>query len=191
MLHKLVIHKTRGRFLITGKSCPLQMGHKDLEHRLRKSLRYFVVVNGSEQCTIPVAPGSHGYVYCFVEEAATVCKIIKMKEMKLPKKCVLLGHWNEQHAGGGRKASHGLGYRLYLIPEDVDLKDAAAFTYRDSMQRDVQHEPEALLGDTGQLHNADRKEGAHNNVSRNTIPIERTEHRDENSALHMARLFDR
>lgn len=54
----LLIPKTGGRYLITGKDCPPQTGRKDFERRRGNKPGYFVIVNDSEKGTILVAPGS-------------------------------------------------------------------------------------------------------------------------------------
>lgn len=58
----LLVCKTGGRFQITGKNCPPQTGRNDFENFREKGAGYFVIVNGSEECTISVAPESQKYL---------------------------------------------------------------------------------------------------------------------------------
>lgn len=77
--------------------------------------------------------------------------------------------------GSGRKGNHGLNYHLYLIPEDLHLKNYVAFTYEDRLQREVRNKREALLRDVGPLYMSADKEVADNDMSRNTVGVEMTE----------------
>lgn len=67
-----------------------------------------------------------------------MCKIIKMENLKLWRKCAIFGHDKVQYAGGVRKGNYGLGYGIYLIPDNMDLKYAVAFVYGDAMPSDLQ-----------------------------------------------------
>lgn len=97
---------TGGHFQITEKDRLRQTEHYDTEHRRKKHLEYFVLVNGTEECTIWVAPRNQHYVFHADDEKLKMCKIIKMEEMKLSRQCVYLLQRKVQHAGGdGKKIS--------------------------------------------------------------------------------------
>lgn len=67
------------------------------------------------------------------DEKVKLCKVIRIEEVRLLRECVFFGHENMQHEDGSRKGNHELRYHLYLIPEDVALKYAVAFSHVDSM----------------------------------------------------------
>lgn len=46
---------------------------------------------------------------------------------------------------------------MYLIPEDVYLKDSFTFAYGDLVQREVQNKCEILLGDVHSMYLSDKK----------------------------------
>lgn len=126
---KLLLPRTSGRFLITAMNCPPQTGHDDLEHRERKNNGYFVTINGCEQCTLWVSRGSYSYVFYSDKEKEILRDVFRMEEVVLPAECVFFGHGSLNHAGGGWKRNHPLRYHTYVIPEDVEIKDAVAFAY--------------------------------------------------------------
>lgn len=80
---QLLISKTGGQFLITGKFCPPQTGHNVLEHRQGKNSWYFFIVRGFEECTIWVATEGHNCVLHSEEERTKLCKVNRMEEMRL------------------------------------------------------------------------------------------------------------
>lgn len=64
---KLFIPETGGCFLITGKNCPSQTEHNDLEHRSGKKLTNFIIVIWSNSAKLGCTgeselrlPFSHG-----------------------------------------------------------------------------------------------------------------------------------
>lgn len=67
------------------------------------------------------------------KEVASLNERIKMKELRLSRKCVLLGHGNVQHVAHVWNKNQWLRYHLYLISENVHLKDAVAFEYDNTM----------------------------------------------------------
>lgn len=69
------------------------------------------------------------------EDKAKLCKVIIMKEVNLPRECVLFGRGSLRHAGDGWKGSHHFRNHLHMTLEDVDLQDA--FAYGDLMQREM------------------------------------------------------
>lgn len=97
-----------------------------------------------------------------------------MEDVRRPRECVFFGHGNVQHAGGGWEINHWLWYHLYLIPKDVDLKDAVTSAYGDSMQRNVQNKREIFLCDLDPYYLSNEKERAADNVSRNTTIMDMT-----------------
>lgn len=76
-----------------------------------------------------------------------------------------------------------LRYRQYLVPEEVDWKDAVPYVYGGSVECQVQSKCEALRGDVNQLCTSYKKDGADDTVSRNAISIEMTKLWDENIAM--------
>lgn len=79
-----------------------------------------------------------------------------------------------QYAGCGYKNYHGLRYRLYLLPEDVHLKDAIAPAYSSSTWRNEQDEPKDFPGDVRLIYSSNEKRDADDNVSSNKVTIEIT-----------------
>lgn len=94
-----------------------------------KNSGYFVIDNGSEQCTIRIVPGSHLYGFFFDEDKAKMYNVTKMENGKLQREYLFLGNGSFQYTGGGWKGNHSLRYHLCLILEDVDLKGALALEY--------------------------------------------------------------
>lgn len=92
-----------------------------------------MLVNDLEQCTFWASLGNHNYVFNYDEEMVNLCKVIKMKAVKPPKKCVSFGHANVLRASGGCKGKHRLRNLVYRIREEVVLKNAAAIAYGVSM----------------------------------------------------------
>lgn len=82
------------------------------------------------------------------------------------------------------KGNHGLGYDLYLIQEDVKFKDPFFSLWLfDAVQR--AEKQDILLGDVDPLYTSDEQEVADENESKNRVSVERTEERDEKSAIHV------
>lgn len=86
-------------------------------------------------------------MFYFDKTKAKLCNVIKMKEVKLWNGYVFFRYGNVQHAGARWKGNHGLRYHAYLIPEDVDLKDGAAFERGCYVQSDVQIKFKVVLHD--------------------------------------------
>lgn len=82
-------------------------------------------------------------------------KVVTTEEIKRSTESVIFENGSVRHAGGGRKGNQGLSYHLYLNPKDVELKDAAAFVYGDSMEREMWNKHEAALGDVYALYLSD------------------------------------
>lgn len=62
-------------------------------------------------------------------DKSKLSRVIKMKEVGLPKECVIIRHGNVKRAGGGWNGNNGLNHHLYLIPKDVDWKDTGLLAY--------------------------------------------------------------
>lgn len=112
-----------------------------------------------------------------------MCKVIKVEEVKLRRKCIFPGQGSVQHAGGVWKGDHGLRYHEYLLPEDMGLANAVSCACGDSMQREVRNKWEVLLGEVNPLCTSHDKEGADDTVSRTTICLEATGEGEEISAM--------
>lgn len=102
--------------------------------------------------------------------------------VELSNESAFFGDGNVQHAGAGRKGSHGSRYHSYPIPKYVELNDAVAFSCGGSMQREVQNKCRAVMGDDDALYLFDETGGLDANVSRNSISVERKGGKDGNSA---------
>lgn len=59
-----------------------------------------------------------------------------------------------------------------MTPDDVDVRDAASFTYGDSMQRGVQNDRGVLFGDSCFLYLSGEKDDADDNMSWDTVTVE-------------------
>lgn len=116
------------------------------------------------------------------KKEAELDKIIKVKEIKLPRKCVFFGQRSVQHGGDGWKENHCLRYHLYSIPKHVEFKDAVGFSYVDSMQEKMQGKCVVLLSFEYPLYMSDEKGGADNSLSSNTNTVDMTGDGDKNSA---------
>lgn len=75
-----------------------------------------------------------------------------MEEENLPRKSVVFEQADVQHAADGWKWHQRLCYHLYLVPEDVELKDAEALVYGESMLIEMQNKRKVFLGDVGLLY---------------------------------------
>lgn len=60
----------------------------------------------------------------------------------------------------------------YLIPKDVNLKDAFAFVCGDSMLREMHNKRQVHLDDLHSIYMSDGNEGVEDNVCRNTATAE-------------------
>lgn len=67
------------------------------------------------------------------------------------------------------KEKHALRYYLYVIVENVDLKNAVTSMYGHSMQGNLQEKREALLHDVNAFSLYDVEEVTNDNMSRNTV----------------------
>lgn len=148
---------------------PATERHSNVENRRGKKEEYFLIVNGLEEHTIWIAPGSQKNVFFFDEGKAKMCKIILMEEVGLPGECVIFEHGNVQDAGGGCKVKLSIRHNLYLIFEDVDSKGTVTFAYGDSMQRDIVNKGEVPLGDMDLFYLSDDKKCADDNMSKITV----------------------
>lgn len=66
--------------------------------------------------------------------------------------------------------------------EYVNLRHAAAFVYRDSMQREMQNKCEVILSDVDLLYMSTEKECADDNKSKSTVTVKLTGVRNQNIA---------
>lgn len=82
-----------------------------------------------------------------------------MEEVKQPRGRVSFGRLNVHHTSSGMKENYGLCHHLYLIPEDIDSKDAMTFGYCASRQPHVQKQGEFLLSDVDRLYVLEEKKG--------------------------------
>lgn len=64
---------TNGRLLISGRNYTSQTSRNDFEHRGEKNACYFVIVNGSEESMVWVAPGSQNYMLYSDKDDAKPC----------------------------------------------------------------------------------------------------------------------
>lgn len=124
-------------------------------------------------------------------EVRTICSILKRRKQS----CIRRSRWNREAAKEGRtirtqersarrwgvEGNHGFGYHLYLICDDIEMKDTSAYT--NSMQRSVYDQREVHPGDVGTSYMLVEKEGADDDMSRNTVTVEMIEEVDENSTL--------
>lgn len=111
---KLLVTKTGGWFLINEKDLSPQTGYSVFEHRRGKNPGYFGIVNRLGKCSIWFLLVIQHYVFNSDEAKTKLCKLIKLKEVILTRKCMFLGDENVQHAGAGRNRNHGLGCHLYF-----------------------------------------------------------------------------
>lgn len=56
-------------------------------------------------------------------------QIVENGRSHYPSKSSFIGHFYIEHAGGERQGKHCLVYHRYLIPEEVELKNAIVFAY--------------------------------------------------------------
>lgn len=122
-----------------------------------KKPRCFITVKGLEECTIPVALGSHYYLSYSGGDKAELCKVVNMEEVKLPKKCIIFGLRNVQHVGGEQKGNHGFRYYLHLITEDVNFENVLTLPSVDYTQHEGRNNQDAFLGDFDPLYMSDKK----------------------------------
>lgn len=87
---KLVMLNMGCQFLITVKKCPSLTEHNEFKHRNGKKQSYFVILNGSEMCTISVAPETHNYLVYTDQMKAKLYRMIKTEEMRLARECVFI-----------------------------------------------------------------------------------------------------
>lgn len=62
-----------------------------------------------------------------------------------------------QHARRGRKGTHDSKYHLYLILEEVYLKNSVAFAYGNEMERKQGNKREVLLDDVEPIYGSEEK----------------------------------
>lgn len=74
-------------------------------------------------------------------------------------------------------------YQVCLNLEDVYLRYAIAFAYRDLMHRNGLSEGEVFLCDEHLFYMSDGKQGFDDNVPRNTTTVERIGEGDKNTAM--------
>lgn len=84
MAQKLLIAKLSGQILINRMDCQPKMGHSYFERCSGKNPGYFMIVNGSEECSIWVAVGRYNFVVGSDEAKAKIRKVMKMEDMSLP-----------------------------------------------------------------------------------------------------------
>lgn len=75
-------------------------------------------------------------------------------------------------------------YHLYLIREEVELKDMVAFLYGDLIPREVLNIRKVPLEDVHLLSMCQTK-GADDKMTRNTVSLKRTGERHESSAIDL------
>lgn len=146
-----LIPRPSERSLIDGKDRSPHTGYIDFERRPGKNAGYLVIVRGSEKFTISATPGWHQLVFYSDGDRAKLWKVVKLDKAILPRRCVSCGHGNVQHDGGGWKDKHVLRYQLYLIPEDMHMKDAVPFLYGDSTQSRMGSRRKVILRDVDAL----------------------------------------
>lgn len=94
-----------------------------------------------------------------------------------------------QHADGVWEGSYGLGNHSYLIPGEVDLKDAVSFAYGASMQRNVLNKREVLLDEVNLVYFSHKKDAVDYNMLRSSLTVEMTGEGDDNSFITLWPLF--
>lgn len=85
----------------------------------------------------------------------------------------------------GWKGNHPSWCHLYLVSEDVDLRDVVGFLCGDSTQREVQNKQELFVGDMDTLYSSDWNDFADDTMCRNTIIVAIMGERDVNSAIEL------
>lgn len=83
---------------MTGRDCAPKTARDDFDHLRGNKSRYFVIVNGSEECKILVSPGSQSYVLYPDEEKTQLFKKIRIEAVRLTTNCVDSTHWDVQEA---------------------------------------------------------------------------------------------
>lgn len=115
-----------------------------------------------------------------------------MEELEPPREGVIIGHENVKYVVDGWTENPELQYHVYLTHEGVDLKDAAAIVYGESMLRNIQKKREVPLNDVNPLNMSDGKKDVEDKMYGNTITVEMTGEEQKNTAMEgMAELLNR
>ena len=125
-----------GRFLLTGKDCPAQVGHNDFDHRQGTGPGFFVIVTGAEPANLWVCDGSHKHVGLSAKKRNQLAQILRLKRITIPRNSVFIGHGFLQHAGAEWSKNGSLRYNSYHIPDGHVLHDAVAFAYEMSFKKE-------------------------------------------------------
>lgn len=182
---KVLIPKAGGRIVIIGKT-----GDRKRETRTLSNAGGRVQGISSSPTDRGHAPfwlrfGVRISLFCSKEGKAKLCKMIKTEEEGLPRECDFFGHVIVQNTSDGCKRNYGPWHHLYLIPDNVVLKDAVAFSYGHWTQRAVQSKQKILPRDADPLFISDEKASAHDNAFTKTVGGEKTEQGDKNSAIDL------
>ena len=129
------VPKSGGRFLMTGKECPAQVGHNDFAVVKGQSPGYFAMVTGTEQCSLWVCPASNNYVLYDDTDRRSLARVLKMTEIVIPRFSIFFGHGHLQHAGSGWTGFHSLRYHMYVIPTSIELPDAVHFAFECNFEK--------------------------------------------------------
>lgn len=92
-----------------------------------------MILNRSEECTNWVTPGSENYVFCSDKENVKLCEVVKEGRGEAAEEVCSL--WTRKCAAWECETAeeHSLTYHLYLLPENVQFKNAAALSHDDSV----------------------------------------------------------
>lgn len=107
----------------------MQVGHNDFPTARSRYQGYFFIVSRAETRKPYVCNGSHQYVLYPAAPSRALANLLKLEPIDLSTHYVFVGHGWIQQAGEEYLGSHNQRYHLYLIPNNVHLKDAILYDY--------------------------------------------------------------
>lgn len=120
---------TSGRLLLTEKSVEAQTGYNDFLARGGQSLGLFGTVHSEFRAYCYVTSGLHICVEYHRKRKELLRMAFVMKDVETRPSPVFDEYGYVPHEGREWRGSHGVLYHTYLVPENHDLPDAAAFAY--------------------------------------------------------------
>ena len=100
-----------------------------------------MIATAEQETSLWTTPGSQLYVQYEQEARKTISAGLVLNEITIRPYSVFVGHLYFQHAGVGWRGNHALRYHMYLIPDDIQMKDFVYYSYNRSFRKEGERPP--------------------------------------------------
>lgn len=102
----------------------------------------FAIITGSERAFLYLCPNSDNFLFYAGNVIESLVQKLGMKEVSIPSDSFFIGHGCLQYDSAEWCRNNFLRYQMYLIPENVRLKDTINFPCRSNLRASTKNDKE-------------------------------------------------